>query len=386
MTISVIMANYQGAAYLDAAIASVLRQTHEDLELLVADDASTDGSAEILTRWQGRDKRVVPLLSDRNQGAAAARNRCLAAARGDWIAVVDSDDLLHPDRLRRMLSVARDRNAAFVADDMLFISDAPEEAGQTLLQSLSLCAPRPISAQDMVLSDVPGQGLPPLGYLKPLIARAAIGGLRYDETLQVSEDFDFYLRILIAGPTALLLPEPTYGYRRHAGSLSHRLSVEAVTRMIAAQPGPSADMPAELTAAMALRDKGLRHKLAYETLVAAVKKRQALSAGALLLRRPGLLRDLRQSVTERLARRTPERTGRTDLKLSLGEGPTGDGMHLRIPQVPAPGGTWSEPPAPIAARLSALAAAHDLNVQSTGASGDWALGLLFAQADDAARA
>ena len=99
--VSVIMANYNGSAYLGDAIASVRRQSLRELELIVSDDASTDDSVRIVSEAMGGDPRIRLLRSKQNSGPAAARNKALALAKGDWIAVMDSDDLMHPDRLLR---------------------------------------------------------------------------------------------------------------------------------------------------------------------------------------------------------------------------------------------------------------------------------------------
>lgn len=376
MKISVIMANYRGARFLDAAIASVLRQTWQDFELVIGDDASDDGSVEIVRRWQNQDPRIRLLTMDRNRGAAASRNRCLDAAQGDWIAIMDSDDVLHPDRLHRMQAVAMARSATFVADDMLFFSDTPEGAGRTLLQDLSLTAPLPLSALDMLSSDVPGNSLPPLGYLKPMIAREAVGSLRYDESLPVSEDFDFYLRVLIAGANAVILPEPMYGYRRHSRSLSHRLSVPIVERMIAAQCAFSGEAPLDLSAAFDQRAAGLRRKLAYEKLVAAIKEPRVGTIAFQLLKRPTLLRELVQSLFERLARRRKRVVAKSPLSLCLGAEDESCEVSIPFPAVPSSGKEWTEPVADIAAYLSSLAAEHHLSIQAHGNNGLWALWLV----------
>ena len=99
--VTVIMANYNGATHIAAAVRSVLRSTEKALELIVSDDGSSDDSVAIVRGI--RDARIVLLESERATGPAAARNRALAVARGAWIAIVDSDDFIHPERLERLL-------------------------------------------------------------------------------------------------------------------------------------------------------------------------------------------------------------------------------------------------------------------------------------------
>ena len=97
--VSIVTANYNGAAFLPAAARAVLAQTLGDFEWIVADDASTDDSGAVIAQVTGGDPRVRFLTAERNGGPAGARNRALAAARGRWIAVFDSDDEMAPERL-----------------------------------------------------------------------------------------------------------------------------------------------------------------------------------------------------------------------------------------------------------------------------------------------
>ena len=118
------MANYRGARHLSAAMASVLRQTYADLELIVSDDASPDGSSAVVRAAMATDDRVRLIETAQNAGPAAARNRALDLASGEWIAIVDSDDLLHPQRLERLLRAADRLEADIIADDLMFFTMA----------------------------------------------------------------------------------------------------------------------------------------------------------------------------------------------------------------------------------------------------------------------
>ena len=86
--VSVVMPCYNGERFLAAAIDSVLAQTHRDVELIVVDDGSTDGSLDIVRRYGDR----VRLLTQANQGPSAARNRGIYAASGEYLAFLDADD------------------------------------------------------------------------------------------------------------------------------------------------------------------------------------------------------------------------------------------------------------------------------------------------------
>ena len=340
--VSVVMANFRGAAHLEPAMASVLAQTERRLELILADDASDDDSVAIARRVAETDERVRVIACARNQGPAATRNLALDAARGDWIAVVDSDDLIHPERLARLIAAAEAAGADLVADDLVHFG-APGQQGRTLLQPLALAAPMTLTAALYLRANGGDPALPSFGYLKPVIRRGTLAGRRYDPRLRIGEDYDLVLRLLIEGARFLLLPDPLYAYRRHAGSISHRLSVETVGAMLAAHRAlPPLSGPGARAAAAAV-DRQLSRSLRYERLVADLKARRwtralpRLADPAMLARLAGSLRDRR--------RRAAQAQGRPDAFVPLGP----------LPDLPPPGQPWASPPAPAAARIAALA-------------------------------
>lgn len=97
--VSVLLAVYNGERFLAEAIESILTQTYTDFELIVIDDGSVDGTAEIIREYAGRDERIRILQQAENRGQSAALNRGLAEARGDYVAKMDSDDISLPRRL-----------------------------------------------------------------------------------------------------------------------------------------------------------------------------------------------------------------------------------------------------------------------------------------------
>jgi hypothetical protein len=99
MKISVLMPVYNAGAYLAQAVESVLRQTHHDIELVIIDDCSTDGSAKTIRRFARRDARVRPVYHAKNQGLAATLNEGLALATSAYVARMDQDDESLPGRL-----------------------------------------------------------------------------------------------------------------------------------------------------------------------------------------------------------------------------------------------------------------------------------------------
>jgi glycosyltransferase involved in cell wall biosynthesis len=183
-TVSVIVANYNGAAHLVDAIGSVQRQSLHDLEIIVSDDASSDDSVSIATRLMAKDPRIRLIRSERNNGPAAARNRALAVAKGEWIAVMDSDDLMHRERLATLVHAARRDGADMIADDLvIFSSDGSRRPG-TLLTGHWAQSPFWVSPVEYIgLNHLYGTG-PALGYLKPVFRASTLktSAIRYDES------------------------------------------------------------------------------------------------------------------------------------------------------------------------------------------------------------
>ena len=109
--VTVIMAAYRAEASIDHAIASVLAQSHESLELIVVDDASNDATTDCVIAWQSRDARVRLLRRQANGGPYTCRNMALAEAQGRFVTTHDADDWAHPHRLRWQLHALRRHGA-----------------------------------------------------------------------------------------------------------------------------------------------------------------------------------------------------------------------------------------------------------------------------------
>jgi glycosyltransferase involved in cell wall biosynthesis len=195
-TISVIIPLYNRREEIGRAIASALRQSRAPQEIVVVDDASNDGSAETVVAFG--DKRVRLLRHDRNQGAAAARNAGIAAAKCDWIALLDSDDEWEPEKLARQLEALRaapDAPAAGVTGYVIRDYRTAEERA---------FAPRP---KDATL-DALVWGCP-LGIGSTLLAQRSIFaeiGV-FDPDLPRLEDWEWLMRYLPAHRLAVM-PAP----------------------------------------------------------------------------------------------------------------------------------------------------------------------------------
>jgi len=299
--VSVLMANFNGAEHVAAALKSVLAQSLSNIEILFADDASTDDSVAIATAIMGQDARVKILTTKINAGPGAARNRALDVATGTWVAIVDSDDLIHPRRFERLIELADELHTDGIADDMTCFGSDQQDGAATLFGELSQARPINVTANVLLASELELAGRTPFGYLKPLLQREGLKNLRYREDLRLGEDHDFYARYLLQGGQLHLVAQSYYLYRRHQQSFSHRLSVADVENMIRVQNDLLAqfpDMVPELRKLFDERDRTLHKTLQFERLVADLKKPAYAAALGAMLRYPGLLSRIGRSAYE----------------------------------------------------------------------------------------
>jgi glycosyltransferase involved in cell wall biosynthesis len=204
--VSVIMAVYNDAAFVGAAVRSILAQTFTGFELIVIDDGSTDDSASIVRSFT--DPRIR-LLAQPNAGLAAALNRGIAEAQGVYIARQDSDDVSEPDRLRRQVELLDARPDVVLAGTNATVL---EETGER------------VSATTLPVDDAPIRlslrtGANPFVHGSVLFRRdvAADAGL-YRPAFRQAQDRDLWLRIAERGKLANL-PDALYCWRLRRGGV-----------------------------------------------------------------------------------------------------------------------------------------------------------------------
>ncbi len=341
--VSVVMANFQAGEKIVPALRSVLGQSMDNLEVIVSDDASQDDSLRYVHAMMGVDSRIKLIANPVNCGPAYCRNQALAAATGEWVAVVDSDDIIHPERFERLLTLAGQRQADIVADDLLLFHE--DRSPPRLMLGGERRGSFTVSPRNWVLAGL--DGTPALGYLKPLIRAELLRDISYDESLRIGEDYDFVLRLLLRGAHMVVVPEPFYLYRRHSQSISHRLSVADMQAMVARQDALVASIgpiSAELAAAFTRRRQVLASGLSYEQLVASIKDRQAGKALSHIVREPAHLMRLWRSFAEGRSRRSvPEPQDLATQTLRLGRTGTAGADHVVPDYILPEHEDWSAP-------------------------------------------
>lgn len=217
--VTVIIPTYNSEKYVAKAIESALQQTYPNVEVIVVDDASQDATTQVVQGYCS--DRLKLIINDRNRGPSYTRNQGIEAAKGEWIALLDSDDWYARDRLEKLLQVAQTENADFVVDDLYFITDGASKPWSTRFSQNAGFSSRTvrfnqitqINAVDFVDLD--------LGLVKPLIKRNFLiqHSLEFDENLRYGEDFHIFLLSLLNGARFIIVPEPYYFYCSRSNSL-----------------------------------------------------------------------------------------------------------------------------------------------------------------------
>jgi glycosyltransferase involved in cell wall biosynthesis len=306
--VSVIIANYNGEKFIADAIRSACNQTFRRIEIIVSDDASTDSSVEIIEALMAQDSRIRLVQAPVNGGPAATRNRALDLVKGQWISILDGDDLMHPARLQSLIEEATKSNADIVADDLLLFDSDRQASPQPLLRGRWSKDPCWASAKDYLrTSYFYGRG-PALGYLKPLIRASIIqeSKIRYDERLAVAEDYNLIFRLLMAGATFRILPQIGYFYRRHSRSISHRLNSNVLQSILEVEKDWAARWPqAALRAPFRSRKRSIHRAIAFDKLVLAIKSKRFAPAASISLSNPAAALLLRLPIGQFVKRLRP---------------------------------------------------------------------------------
>ena len=131
--ISIIVPVYNVDRYLKRCVDSLLKQTYENIEIILVNDCSPDNSAQIISEYEMSDSRVKGITQPQNMGVSAARNRGLEEASGEWIAFCDGDDWYLTEFCEEMLNSAKENGSDFVICDYQLVSDnGPSVTANTL--------------------------------------------------------------------------------------------------------------------------------------------------------------------------------------------------------------------------------------------------------------
>lgn len=252
-TVTVLIDNFNYDRFLGEAIESALNQTHAPLEVLVVDDGSTDDSREVIARF---GERVRPILKP-NGGQASAFNAGLAASRGDWICLLDADDVWFPEKVERVVNAVRGRTDVAMVRHRLqvFTGDRwPEGRTHRLSPRMARRALHEPNSPRRALThrrDVPSSAM--------TVSRrlwSALGPIP-ESPFRVSADAFLYTFLAMHG-RVVDLPDVLGGYRHHGGNLYLGAAAEkaipielALRRLVRERTGHEPVLPTTLLRPMA---------------------------------------------------------------------------------------------------------------------------------------
>ncbi|MDO1584175.1 glycosyltransferase family 2 protein [Rhizobium oryzicola] len=230
--VCVIIAAKDAADTIGKAIASALAEAPVR-EVVVVDDGSSDGTADVGRALDDGSGRVKVIRFDRNRGPSAARNAAIAASSSPLISILDADDFFFPGRFEAML---QETNWDLIADNIGFIH---HDASMSVQPDRFHPRTRQLSLIDFVNGNISKRGTQrgEIGFLKPVIRRDFLlrHSLRYNEDLRLGEDYDLYLRALALGARYKVIDHCGYGAVVRANSLSGRHRTEDLGRLYRAE-------------------------------------------------------------------------------------------------------------------------------------------------------
>ncbi|MEY2832410.1 MAG: hypothetical protein RLZZ574_1668, partial [Cyanobacteriota bacterium] len=207
--VSVIIPAYNVIRYIAATIETVFAQTYQDFEVIVVDDGSTDDTHNWLAQLSQQEPKVK-IISQTNKGVQKARNRAIKEARGEYIALLDADDLWEPTKLQKQVDSLDTNSEAGLCYTWTALAD---NEGRTTGRVVASHAEGNVWTQLTELNFVCCGST-------PMIRRSCFETIGFfAEDLHHSEDWDMWLRIALKYPF-VVVKEPLIRYRQHQSNIS----------------------------------------------------------------------------------------------------------------------------------------------------------------------
>lgn len=300
--VSFIIAAYNSAKTIRRAVESTLAQRDVTVEVIVIDDGSTDETRDVVCAIADERVRLISLA--RNRGPGGARNAGFDAAKGRWVAILDADDEVEPQRLSRMTETAAKLNADIVVDNLEVITG--DGARSSMFTMDALRAQPLLTLPAFIDSNRLFHATHNFGYLKPVFLRSFLEthGLRFDEKLRIGEDYILLASALASGGLCAIEPSAGYIYHIREGSISRVLRLDHVEAMIAGDTHFTAAfaLDSEAQAAQARRARSLVDAYDFLTLIEQMKARSLSGVLRTALANPRAVRHLRLPVKARFER------------------------------------------------------------------------------------
>ncbi|MBP1884641.1 glycosyltransferase family 2 protein [Sinorhizobium mexicanum] len=321
--VTFVVAAYNAAETIVRAVESALRQEGVTVEVVIVDDRSSDGTVEIVSTIADPRLRLIAL--EQNRGPGGARNAGLAAARGKWIAVLDSDDTVRPDRLARMIERAEKTGAQVVVDNL----DVVSLDGQSIrmFPEAELARQPLLTLPAFIESNVIFRSQHNFGYMKPVFERHFLErhDLSFDEALRIGEDYILLASALASGARCAIEPSAGYIYHIREGSISRVLKLDHIDAMMSADEAFLRRFPLDILSErmQRKRTRGFHQARSFLVLIEQLKTRSLAGALKTALADPLALRHLHMPIAVRL-RRLAARSSTAPITVATEQSPPGD--------------------------------------------------------------
>ena len=206
--VSIITPMFNSIEYIGIAIMSVQAQTYENWEMIIVDDASNDGSVDVVKSFVEKDKRIQIISQLMNNGAAAARNNGIRSASGRYIAFLDSDDLWYPEKLEKQLSFMLLNHYSLSFTSYRKINQNGQYIGHVGINKIE------VGYLDLLKTNH-------IGCLTAMMDTELLGGKKYMPLIKKQHDHGYWLSILKEGHMAYGLNEALAAYRCRKGSINN---------------------------------------------------------------------------------------------------------------------------------------------------------------------
>lgn len=211
-SISIIVPVYNTGGYLVRCLESLIAQTYQNIEIILVDDGSTDGSGAVCDDFARRNGRIR-VIHQQNSGVSAARNAGLETAEGEYVFFLDSDDILPSDSLERLLTE--------ICPGGLVSGSMRQLHGEVLCEEGLHLPDQRLSPEEMLYLLFHEEELGYQGFLWNKLFDLRLireHGLRFDPAIRYNEDRLFITEYLLQAREAAMIPDVVYLYRIHAAS------------------------------------------------------------------------------------------------------------------------------------------------------------------------
>ncbi len=223
--ISVIIPLYNSERFLDRCILGVTAQTYDNLEILLVDGGSDDGTQDICLDWKEEDSRVVYIRSEKNEGVSVSRNTGMIKAQGEYITFIDSDDYPAKDMIMTLYDILQENPDAqasgcgFETTDREGVPEWMQKTGHTGEDEKTSPSAELITSADFIRNGITGGDS---RCWSKLYRREAIGDVRFPEDLTIGEDMMFVLDFMKHNRNIAVTKEKRYYYYRNRNGAMSR--------------------------------------------------------------------------------------------------------------------------------------------------------------------